>query len=70
MKKPAAFHTVSVHGYSVVRHMERGSSAVECRTCNLESSGSNTPLRAFATVSKFGQFRSLHNVRIHSDVFE
>ena len=37
--------------------MERGSSAVECRTRNQESPGSNPP---FATVSKIGHFRSVH----------
>ena len=35
-----------------------GSSAVECRTLNRESPGSIPP---FATVSKFGHFRSLRN---------
>ena len=32
---------------------ERGSSAVECRTCNQVNPGSNPP---FATVSKIGTF--------------
>ena len=35
-----------------------GSSPVECQTCNRESPGSNPP---FATVSKFGHFRYLHD---------
>ena len=39
------------------RDVEQGSSALECRTHNQESPGSNLP---FATVSKFGHFRSLH----------
>ena len=43
--------------------MERSSSAVECRTRNRVSSGSNTP---FATVSKFGHFRSLHDAPVHT----
>ena len=49
-----------MHWRSLVLHdlllpsfaVERGSSAVECRTRNRESPGSNPP---FATVSKFGQ---------------
>ena len=40
-----------------------GSSVVECQTHNRDSLGSN-PL--FATVSRFGHFRSLHDV--HSAV--
>ena len=40
------------------KHVEHGSSVVDCRTRNRESSGSNHP---FGTVSKFGHFRSLHN---------
>ena len=41
------------------RLCERGSSAVECWTRNREiRPGSNFP---FATVSKFGHFRSLHS---------
>ena len=36
--------------------MERGSSLIECRARNRESPGSNPP---FATVLKFGHFRSL-----------
>ena len=41
--------------------MERGSSVVECRTRNLV----RIP---FATVSKFGHFRSLHDASVHSAV--
>ena len=37
--------------------MERGSSAVECRTRNQVSPGSNPPLLPFR---RFGHFRSLH----------
>ena len=36
--------------------VERGCSAVDCRTRNRDGPGSNTP---FATVSKFGHFRPL-----------
>ena len=43
-------------GMEMTRHNYRGSSAGECRTCHPESPGSNPP---FATVSKFGHFRSL-----------
>ena len=43
--------------------MERGSLAVECRTRNRESQGSNPP---FATVSKFGHFRSLLDAFVES----
>ena len=46
-------------------HVERGSSKVECRTRNRESPGSNPP---FATVSKFGHFRSHHDAPGHSAV--
>ena len=38
--------------------VERGSSVVECRTCNRENPGSNPP---FASISKLGHFRSLHD---------
>ena len=39
--------------------------AVECRTRNRESPGSNPP---FATVSKCGDFCSLHDAPVHSAV--
>ena len=42
-----------------------GSSVVECRTRNRDSPGSTPP---FATVSKFGNFRSLHDASVHSVV--
>ena len=45
--------------------VERGKSAVECRTRNQESLGSNP---RFATVSKFWHFSSLHNASVHSAV--
>ena len=45
--------------------VERGSSVVECQTRNQVSPGSNPP---FATVSKFGNFRSLHVVPVDSAV--
>ena len=41
-----------------VLFMECGGSAVECRTRNRDSPGSNPP---FVTVWKFGHFRSLHD---------
>ena len=44
--------------------MERGGSVVECRTRNRASPGSN----AFATVSKSGHFRSLHDASADSAV--
>ena len=43
----------------------RGNSVVECRTRNRESPSLNPP---FATVSKFGHFRSLHDATVHSAV--
>ena len=45
--------------------VECGNSAVECRTRNQLSPGSNSP---FATVSKIGHFRSLHDAPVHSAV--
>ena len=42
----------------MIHNVERGCSVVECRTLNRESPGSN-PI--FATVSKFGHFRSFHD---------
>ena len=45
--------------------MERGSSAVECRTRNQVSPDSNT---TSATILKFGHFRSLHDALVHSTV--
>ena len=45
--------------------VELGSSAVECRTLNRESPGSN----AFATVSKIGYFCSLLDAPVHSAVY-
>ena len=45
--------------------MERGSSAVERRTRNRESPGSNP---TFAAVSKFRHFRSYHNTTVDSAV--
>ena len=44
--------------------VERSGSALECRTRNRESPGSN----ALRTVSKFGHFRSLHDAPVHSAV--
>ena len=41
----------------ILRIVERGCSAVECRTRNLESPGSNP----FATVSKYGHLYYLHD---------
>ena len=38
---------------------------VECRTCNRESSFLNNP---FVALSKFGQFRSLHDASVHSAI--
>ena len=46
----------------IIPFVERGTSMLECRTHNQESPGSIPP---FATVSKFGHFRSLHNAPIH-----
>ena len=46
-------------------HVKRGSSAVKCRTHNREIPGSNPP---FATVSKFGHFRSLNDAPVQSAV--
>ena len=43
--------------------MKRGSSVVECQSRNRESPGSNL---LFATVPKFGHFRSLHDASVHS----
>ena len=40
-----------------------GSSAVECRTPNRESPGSNPP---FDSVSKFGHFRSIQDSPLYS----
>ena len=49
---------------SVDKDMERGSSVVECRIGNRES-----PVRIpFATVSKFGHFRSLRDASVDSAV--
>ena len=45
--------------------VERCSSVVECRTRNQERPGSNPP---FATVLKFGHFRSLRNAPGHSAI--
>ena len=45
--------------------VERGSSAVECWTRNRESLDSKPP---FATISKFGHFRSLRDAPVHSAV--
>ena len=42
-----------------------GRSVVECRTHNRYSPGLNPP---FATVFKFGHFRSLHVASVHSAV--
>ena len=56
------FFTMGSHNN---RTLERGSSVVESRTRNRESPGSNPP---FATVSKFGHFRSLHDASVHSAV--
>ena len=48
--------------------VERGSSVVECRTRNtIERARVRTP---FATVSKFGHFRSLHAASVDSAVPE
>ena len=44
--------------------VERGSSVVKCRTRKRKSPGSNP----FATVSKFGHFRSLHGASVGSAV--
>ena len=46
-------------------YVERGRSAVECRTRNQGSLGL---ISSFATVSKFGRFLSLHNTPVHSAV--
>ena len=46
---------------SLLVFVECSSSVVEWRTCNRESPGSNPP---FAIVSKFGHFRSLHDVLV------
>ena len=43
-------------------YVERGGSMLECRTRNRESPGSNP----FATVSKLGHIRSLHDAPVHS----
>ena len=45
--------------------MERGGAEVERRNRNRESPGSKT---SFATVSKFGHFRSLQDALFHSAV--
>ena len=45
--------------------VERDNSVVECWTRNRDISGSIPP---FATVLKFGYFRSLHDVPVHSSV--
>ena len=45
-----------------------GSSVVECRTRNREGNGSKPPT-PFATVSKFGHFRSLHDASVDSAVY-
>ena len=45
--------------------LECGNSNVECLIRNRENSGSNPP---FATVLKFGHFRLLHDVSVHSAV--
>ena len=45
--------------------VERGSSVVEWRTRHGESTCSNPP---FATVSKFGHFRPLHDASVHPAV--
>ena len=45
--------------------VERGSSAVECRTRNRASPGSDPP---FAAITKFGHFRSLHDAPVQSAV--
>ena len=47
---------------TVLIKVERGSSVVGCRTRSLENPGSDPP---FATVSKFGHFRSLHDACIN-----
>ena len=48
--------TVCLNNNGRRKRVERGSSAVECRTRNLVSPGSNP----FTTVSKIGHFRSRH----------
>ena len=44
--------------------VERSSSVVECQTCNREPGFESH----FATVSKFGHFRSLHDASVDSAV--
>ena len=48
-----ASHSFDVTGYHIFRKVERSSSAVECRTRNQVSPGSN---HTIPTVSKIGQF--------------
>ena len=48
-----------------LNYYQSGSSAVERRTRNRESTCSNTP---FGTVSKIGHFHSLHDAPVHSAV--
>ena len=70
MKDKAALIKVAIKVSSIpsiASFVERGSSAVECRTRSQsrESPGLNPPV---ATVSKFGHFRSLHDALVHSAV--
>ena len=53
-------HYIIVVSTSTMGHMFPAE--VECRTRGRESPGSNTP---FATVSKFGHFRSLHDAPVN-----
>ena len=53
-----------VYSRVCMKLMEIGSSAVECRTRNRESPGSN-PL---CSISKLGHFRSLHDAQVQSGV--
>ena len=46
-------YQLSLSGVSTNPLMERGSSAVECRTCNQGSPGSNPPLLLFRRLGIF-----------------